>query len=65
MYQTFHGVNGRCWMNERATPAVDSGRNAMVDPSLSTKSYISFVTTSVPSPTRVNTARSSRIGVWM
>ena len=54
---------GRAVLHERADdPAVISGRSAIRDPSLSTKSYISLVTTSVVSPTRRNTPRSSTSG---
>ena len=33
-------------------------------PPLSSKSYISLVTMSVPSPTRSKTPRSSKVGLW-
>ena len=61
-YQTFHGVGGRCSTKARATGAVPSGRSAMRRPPLSSKSYISLVTTSVPSPRRRNTPMSSNMG---
>ena len=64
-YQTFHGTSGRCSTNARATGAVPSGRSATRRPPLSSKSYISLATTSVPSPIRWNTPMSSNIGDWI
>ena len=51
-------------MKARATPAVPSGLRVMERPPLSSKVYISFCTTSVPSPTpRANNSVCSNIGV--
>ena len=64
-YQAFQGTRGRCSTKARTTLAVPSGRSAMRRPPLSSKSYISLVTTSVAAPMRWNTPRSSNIGVWI
>jgi hypothetical protein len=54
----------RCSMKARIRPAVSSGRSVSERPPRSSKVYISFVTTSVDSPTpREKTAVSSNTGV--
>ena len=54
---------GRCSTNARHTDAVNSGRSATSRPPLSVNRYISFCTTSVASPSRLNTPASSSSGV--
>ena len=52
-------------MKARTTDAVCSGRRATWRCPLSTKSNISLRTTSVDSPMRWNTPRSSKVGVMI
>ena len=53
-----------CSITERTIPAVASGRRVSVEPSRSSKVYISLETMSVSAPMpRANSSVSSKIGV--